>query len=64
MKHSFESIAGMLLLAVMVGLSFCTTCWAGPPPPPSMPSTPVGNAGVSAVTVMAVAAYGYWKMRR
>lgn len=54
-------------LATVSLLNLCTAGWAGPPPPPSIaaiPSTPVGSAEMSAITVAAVAAYGYWKMRR
>ena len=64
MKRNLDRIAEKLFLAVIALASLCTASWAGPPPPPSIPATPVGNAEMSAVTIVAVAAYGYWKMRK
>ncbi len=51
-------------LAVTFTLFCATTCWAGPPAPPSIPSTPVGGAESSALTMIAIAAYGLWKSRK
>jgi hypothetical protein len=64
MKRRFDRIAETIFLTALAILNICTTCWAGPPGPPSIPSTPVGNAEVSAATIIAVAAYGYWKNRK
>jgi hypothetical protein len=64
MKRNFDRLAETLALTALAALNICTMCWAGPPGPPNIPSTPVGNAEVSALTVVAVAAYGYWKNRK
>ncbi|MBU5614088.1 hypothetical protein [Geomonas azotofigens] len=64
MKRNLHRIAENLIMAAIALGSICTASWAGPPPPPSIPSTPVGNAEMSAVTMVAVAAYGFWKMRK
>ena len=63
MKRIFGSIAGTLLLAALSALNLCAPCWAGPPGPP-IPATPCGTPVLSALTVAAVAGYGYWKSRR
>ena len=61
MKRSLDRTAETLFLVALALLTLCSTCWGGPPGPPS---TPVGNAEVSALTVGAIAAYGYWKNRK
>lgn len=68
MKAIYRRSTETAFLATASLLNLCTAGWAGPPPPPNIavgiPSTPVGSAEMSAITVAAVAAYGYWKMRR
>ena len=64
MKSFYRRSTEAALLATAALCTLCSTVWAGPPLPPSIPATPVGNAEMSALTVAAVAAYGYWKMRR
>jgi hypothetical protein len=67
MKRNFNRAIETLLLSGLAVLNFCALCYAGPPGTPDsfglIPSTPVGNVEVSALTVVAVAAYGYWKNR-
>jgi len=61
------AIAETLTFAAFAILVLSAVCWGAPPPPPnfqSIPLTPVGSAEVSALTVAAVAAYGFWKMRK
>lgn len=54
-----------LLCTTAFCLALATTCWGAPPPPPTLPpSTPVGGFGMSTVTVLAIAAYGFWKGRK
>jgi len=68
MNSTLYRISQCITLTVLATLNLCATCWAGPPGPPAIaaqiPATPVGNAEVSAVTIVAVAAYGYWKNRK
>lgn len=67
MKGNLSALAGTLFFSALALLGLSAVCWGGPPPPPmaqSIPMTPVGSAEVSAVTVAAVAAYGFWKMRK
>jgi hypothetical protein len=64
MKPNFDRTVQTVMIGTLTVLNLCTTCWGGPPGPPNIPSTPVGNAEMSAVTVLAVAAYGYWKNRK
>jgi hypothetical protein len=64
MKRSMGRRAETFSSAALAVLALCSTCWAAPPGPPSIPSTPVGRAEVSAATIVALAAYGYWKGRK
>lgn len=65
MKTGLRAVTETLGFAALGILAFSAACWGGPPlPPSSIPATPVGNAEVSAITVAAVAAYGFWKSRR
>lgn len=48
------------LLVVVCCLTMIGVCW-GPPGPPS---TPVGNAGIYTLSVIGLAAYGFWKSRK
>jgi len=60
MTNKLQRIIEILCLAVLALLNLLGVCW-GPPEPPS---TPVGNIEMSALTIGAMAAYGYWKMRK
>ncbi|QWV94734.1 hypothetical protein KP004_06035 [Geomonas oryzisoli] len=64
MKLTVQKIVESAALILVAGLNLCSSCWAGPPAPPVIPATPVGSAEMSAVTVAAVAAYGFWKSRK
>ena len=68
MERKFSRISETLMLSAFATLNLCAVCWAGPPGPPviaaQIPVTPVGNEEVTAITVVAVAAYGYWKSRK
>ena len=70
MKRNFGAVIGTLVLSILALLNLCAVCWAGPPGTPDsfavaqIPRTPVGNVEVTAATVLAVAAYGYWKSRK
>jgi len=68
MKRNLNQFVETLCCSVLVSMLLVATCWAAPPPPPLnlliIPVTPVGNAEVSAMTVLAVAAYGYWRSRK
>jgi hypothetical protein len=61
-------IAETCMLATVAVITLLGAAWGGPPPPPviasQIPATPVGPPEVTAVTAIAVAAYGYWKHRK
>lgn len=64
-KRSMIAEIGALTALFLTHLS--TQVFAGPPGPPvvtQIPATPVGNVEMTAATVVAVAAYGYWKSRK
>jgi len=65
MKSKCTVLAATLFCTVLALLGLSAVCWGAPPPPPAViPMTPVGNAEVSALTVAALAGYGFWKMRK
>lgn len=53
-------IIEILCLTTLAVITLLGVCW-GPPGPPS---TPVGNLPMYAMSVIGVAAYGFWKMRK
>lgn len=55
-------IIEILCLTSIIMLNLFSLCWGPPGPPPE--STPVGNAEMSALTIIGVAGFGYWKMRK
>lgn len=64
-KRSMITEIGALTALFLTHLS--TPVFAGPPGPPAItqiPATPVGSVEMTAATVVAVAAYGYWKSRK
>jgi hypothetical protein len=67
MKSSIGQVVKKIYAATFAVVILSTTCWAGPPGTPdsfAIPTTPAGSAGISAATVVALAAYGYWKGRK
>ncbi|GFO54928.1 hypothetical protein GMSM_19350 [Geomonas sp. Red276] len=68
MKKRLIRIAEIAAIAALAVTALAAAVWAGPPAPPvvnaQVPVTPLGGPEVSALTVAAVAAYGYWKSRR
>ncbi|TGU70729.1 hypothetical protein E4633_17170 [Geomonas terrae] len=64
-KRSMTAEIGAFTALFLTHLS--TPVFAGPPGPPvitQIPATPVGNVEMTAATVVAVVAYGYWKSRK
>lgn len=59
-RSQLRSIEIVCLTIILGTMTMLGVCW-GPPGPPS---TPVGNAGMFALTIAGMSAYGFWKMRR
>jgi len=59
MKTMTRVMAGFF--STLTTLGAATVCWAAPPGPPV---TPLGGTELSIATAVAVAAYGFWKVRK
>ena len=56
----FKKLAELLCLTLYATITMLGVCW-GPPLPPSVPVSPAETIGL---TVVGMAAYGFWKMRK
>lgn len=61
MKSTHLRSIEIACLTILAIINLLGICW-GPPPPPF--ESPAGNMEMSALTVLGMAAYGFWKMRK